>query len=103
MRNYHLYSFIMLIHSICLNSPQFRFIYTNNFSMKRNNGIDFLDQLVAADDLQVSTLISYIQDKIIQNQQTWLKDNLMRIWQSLADRPSCEMLYNHAQSIIASK
>ncbi|CAG8519271.1 2113_t:CDS:2 [Paraglomus occultum] len=80
-----------------------KFIYTNNFSMKRNNGIDFLDQLVAADDLQVSSLITYIQDKIIQNQQTWLRDNLMRIWKSLADRPSCELLYNHAQSIIASK
>src|SRR5690242_7559937 len=71
--------------------------------MKRNNGIDFLDQLVAADDLQVSSLITYIQDKIIQYQQTCLRDNLMRIWKSLADSPSCELLYNHAQSIIASK
>ncbi|CAG8723945.1 31202_t:CDS:1, partial [Racocetra persica] len=54
--------------------------------------MDALDLLVATDELLLTELSDHVQDYLLHQQNTWLQNNLIVLWQKVHLIESCRKL-----------
>ena len=60
-----------------------RFIYCGNIELKNLQGPDVLKLLIAVDELNIQTLISHIQEYLIEHQTEFLHQNPIGILETV--------------------
>ncbi|CAG8493413.1 4012_t:CDS:2 [Cetraspora pellucida] len=78
-------------------SPKvFDIILHGTVSMTDKTVMDALDLLVATDELLLTELSDHVQDYLLHQQNTWLQNNLIVLWQKVHLIESCRKLQDLA-------
>ncbi|RHZ78317.1 hypothetical protein Glove_166g11 [Diversispora epigaea] len=78
-----------------------KYIYTGSINLENNKSQEeLLDLLIAADELALDELVEYIQDHIIQNEEEWLRRNIIQIYQTSTKYKACGILKTYCEKII---
>ncbi|GBB98714.1 hypothetical protein RclHR1_00330041 [Rhizophagus clarus] len=88
-----------------------KYVYIGEVNLTNQLDIDILELLVASNELLLEELFEYVQDYLIENQTTWLQENLIRVFHRVFPLPNCKKLQDHCvesisadpQSFITSK
>src|SRR5688572_9541773 len=60
----------------------FRYIYGGRFSLEEYDTLDIIKVLVAASELSLQELITYIQSHLIKNNTNWMEQNFSLMYQT---------------------
>ena len=58
--------------------------------------------LLAADELQLTKLIDYLQKELIANHENFVMDHLVELFRTSSSLKSCQKLYQHCEQAIAA-
>src|SRR5262245_36107296 len=72
-----------------------RYIYTSAISMDEVIRNDVPAILLAADELELTVLLEYMQKELIDNFQDWLKRHVVKIIHATSRLASCKQLYDY--------
>ncbi|KAG9295650.1 hypothetical protein G9A89_002968 [Geosiphon pyriformis] len=72
-----------------------KYIYSGTIYLDQQEGDDILELLVAADELILEELIDPLQEHLMRNMEKWLKENLLRILDTVIQRDACVKLREH--------
>ena len=57
---------------------------------------------LAADELQLTDLLDYLQQELIANHENFVMDHLIELFQTLSSLKSCKKLYRYCEDAIAA-
>src|SRR6185295_12448970 len=72
----------------------YRFIYCGNIELKNLQGSDVLKLLIAVDELNIQSLISHIQEYLIEHQTEFLHQNPTDILETVYQYETFTSLWN---------
>src|SRR5204863_222608 len=72
----------------------YRFLYCGNIELKRLQGPDVLKLLIAVDELNIHSLVSYIQEFLIEHQTEFLYQNPTGILETVYQHETFMDLWN---------
>ncbi|CAG8446935.1 14355_t:CDS:2, partial [Dentiscutata heterogama] len=82
-------------------SPKvFEIILHGTVSMTDKSVMDALDLLVATDELLLTELSDHVQEYLLHQQNSWLQNNLIVLWQKVHLIESCRKLQEYCLQII---
>ena len=58
--------------------------------------------LFAADEFQLTDFIDYIQQELIANHESYVKDHLVELFRTSSSLKSCQKLHQHCEHAIAA-
>ncbi|CAG8583368.1 5060_t:CDS:2 [Ambispora leptoticha] len=79
-----------------------KFLYTGEIDLQkeiRNNVIDYLSSLATAEKLRLDSLLDYIQLYLLNNDQTYIQENLIKILNVARQHTSYTKLRSYCESI----
>ncbi|PKY51742.1 hypothetical protein RhiirA4_550471 [Rhizophagus irregularis] len=77
-----------------------RYIYTDEADLSEKSGTDIFKLLIASDELLLEKLFKYIQDYLIENRVTWIKQNFDFVFNIVFKYVSCKKLQEHCLASI---
>ncbi|GBB92837.1 hypothetical protein RclHR1_20630003 [Rhizophagus clarus] len=80
-----------------------RYIYGGRISLKEYNNLDIFNILVAANELSLQELISYLQSFLIKNKVEWMKQNFNLIYQTSFENDSFLDLQKFCTELISKQ
>src|SRR5207248_2261605 len=80
-----------------------RYMYTEEVDLTEQSGANALELLVASNELLLEDLTKHVQDHLIENQMTWIRQNFVHVLHTIFDLSSCKKLKDHCiESICAN-
>ncbi|GES83720.1 BTB/POZ protein [Rhizophagus clarus] len=80
-----------------------RYIYSGRISLKEYSNLDIFNILVAANELSLQELISYLQSFLIKNKVEWMKQNFNLIYQMSFENDSFLDLQKFCTELISKQ
>ncbi|PKY48277.1 BTB-domain-containing protein [Rhizophagus irregularis] len=77
-----------------------RYIYTGEIDLEQQENTEIIKILVASDELILEELIEHIQEYLINEQSSWLQENVLYVLRKLLGQETCKVLRNHCLEII---
>jgi hypothetical protein len=78
-------------------------MYTGEVDLTEQSGAIILELLIASDELLLEELFKHVQDHLIENQITWIKQNFVLVLHTVFKISSCEKLQDYClESICAN-
>ncbi|GBB98710.1 hypothetical protein RclHR1_00330037 [Rhizophagus clarus] len=72
-----------------------RYIYTDEVDLSEKSGADIFKLLFASDELLLEKLFKYVQDYLVENRATWIKQNFDFVFNIVFKFVSCKKLQEH--------
>ncbi|RIA91031.1 hypothetical protein C1645_822606 [Glomus cerebriforme] len=79
-----------------------KYIYTGVIDFENQEITDILELLIASDELILDELIEYAQEYLIQNQPTWLQQNIVQVLHTIFRHDTCSKLQDYCLEIISN-
>jgi hypothetical protein len=92
------YEFILIIEHF-----YFRYIYGGKISPVEYDTLDIIKILVAANELSLQELISYLQSFLIKNKIKWMEQNFNLVYQTSFENNSFSVLQNFCTELISKQ
>ena len=81
----------------------FRYIYGGKLSLKGCNTSNIVNLLIAANELNLQELITYIQSFLIENKTNWMESNFNLIYQTSFENNSFLDLQNFCMELLSKQ
>src|SRR6266498_4373190 len=81
----------------------FRYIYGGRLSLNEYDTSDIIKILVAASELSLQELITYLQSFLIENKENWIEQNFYFIYQTSFENNSFSELQKYCTDLITKK
>src|SRR3954471_22972590 len=79
-----------------------RFLYCGKINLSVENGSDILTLLKTANEFELHSLVKYIQEFLVNNQEEFIKDNMVKILENCQSE-TFELVRNYCLEIICKK
>ncbi|KAG9287958.1 hypothetical protein G9A89_017553 [Geosiphon pyriformis] len=76
------------------------YMYTGMIDLNKEKGVDVLQILIAADELELLELINYCQEHLIEKESKWLQENAVKTMQTVSYHEAFGKLKEHYSRMV---
>src|SRR3954471_10328241 len=77
-----------------------RYIYTGEISLQECSNEFIFDLIIAADELNLTEMVDYINNHFIKQNSSWIKQNLVKVYQTSLKRRNFTELQIRCETFI---